>query len=329
VKTATKAATATRKLNYLDAVAEAVTSEMRRDPRVFAMGQDIRSGVYGDFHAAEFGERVRNLPISEGANAGAAVGAALTGMRPVLDFSIATFLYSGMDQIVNQAAKARYLFGGQASVPLVIKATVFYGANQAAHHTDRPWPMFMGVPGLKVLAPSTPYDAKGLLIAAIRDDDPVLSFEDSNLWSMRGSVPEDDYVIPIGEADIKREGTDVTLVAISGAVRHALTAVKTLAEEGIDVELIDPRTLSPMDYPTIIESVRKTHRLVVADPAVRTCSAASEIAATVGEECFGELLAPIRRVTVADVQVPFSPPLEREVILNADRIAAGVRSVLR
>jgi acetoin:2,6-dichlorophenolindophenol oxidoreductase subunit beta len=317
-----------RKLTFLQAIAEAVTSEMRRDPLVFTMGQDIRSGVYGDFQIEEFGERVRNLPISEGANAGAAVGAALAGMRPVLDFSISTFLYSGMDQVVNQAAKARYLFGGQAKVPVVIRAALFYGASQAAHHTDRPWPMFMNVPGLKIITPSTPYDVKGLLIAAIREDDPVMCFEDATLWGTRGVVPEESYAIPLGKADVKREGDDVTVVAISGAVRHALTAAAELAKEGVSVEVVDPRSLVPMDWDTIFASVDKTRRLVVADPAVRTCSAASEIAATVSEERFSSLLAPVRRVTVTDVHIPFSHVLEREVLVKPADIVAGVRRVL-
>jgi pyruvate dehydrogenase E1 component beta subunit len=317
-----------RKITFLAAVAEAVTSEMRRDPRVFTMGQDIRSGVYGDFGIEEFGERVRNLPISECANAGAAVGAALTGLRPVIDFSIATFLYSGMDQIVNQAAKARFLFGGQAKVPLVIRTALFYGGSQAAHHTDRPWPAFMNVPGIKIIAPSSPYDVKGLLTAAIREDDPVLSFEDSNLWGTRGVVPEEQYVIPLGQADIKRPGSDVTIVAIAGCVRHALTAAKTLEARSISAEVIDPRSLVPLDYDTILRSVGKTRRLVIADPAFRTCSAASEIAATVYDELFGLLRAPIERVTVPDTQIPFSPVLEREVLVNPDKIVVAVGRVM-
>jgi pyruvate dehydrogenase E1 component beta subunit len=292
------------------------------------MGQDIRSGVYGDYNLEEFGERVRNLPISEAANAGAAVGAALTGLRPVIDFSIATFLYSGMDQIVNQAAKARFLFGGQATVPLVIRTALFYGGNQAAHHTDRPYPMFMNVPGIKIIAPSTPYDAKGLLTAAIREDDPVLSFEDSNLWGMRGVVPQEQYVIPLGQADVKRTGSDVTIVAISGCVRHALAAAKLLEKDSISAEVVDPRSLVPLDFDTIGESVSRTRRLVIADPAFRTCSAASEIAATIYDECFDVLRAPIERVTVPDTQIGFSPALEREVLVNPEKIVSAVHRVM-
>lgn len=319
---------AERKITYYAAIAEAVTAEMRRDPSIFIMGQDIRSKIYGDFNTDEFGDRVRNLPISEAANAGAAVGAALTGMRPVIDFSMAPFLYSGMDQIVNQAAKARYLFGGQAKVPLVIRSTLFYGASQAAHHTDRPWPMFMNVPGLKIIAPSTPYDAKGLLTAAIRCDDPVLCFEDSSLWGTRGVVPEEQYAIPLGVADIKRAGDQVTIVAISGGVRTAMTAAQTLDKEGISAEVIDVRSLVPLDYATIFESVHKTRRLVIVDPAVRTCSAASEIAATVNEACFGRLDAPVQRVNVADIHIPFSPQLEKHVLLKPADVIEAVKRVL-
>lgn len=318
------------KKKYLEALVDGLLEEMRRDERVFLMGQDIRSGVYGDFgDLSEFGERIRNLPISEAANLGAAIGAALTGMRPVIDMTFSSFLYSSMDQVVNQAAKIRYMFGGQTEVPIVIRTFMSYRGSNAAHHSDRPYSMFMTVPGLKIIAPSTPADAKGLIKTAIREPDPVLTFEDSSAWGSRGEVADgDDALIPLGEAAVMQEGSDVTLVGIAGGVRLALQAVRELAKEGVSVELIDPRTLVPMDWETICASVGKTGRLVVVDPAPRTCSAASEIAATVGERCFGDLRTPPVLVTTPDIQTPFSPNLETEVLPGRDDVVAGVRRAL-
>ncbi|MET0887551.1 MAG: transketolase C-terminal domain-containing protein [Mycetocola sp.] len=317
------------KKSFLNATIEAIVEEMERDERVFIMGQDLRTGTYGAFPLDRFGDRVRNLPISEAANVGAAVGAALTGMRPVIDMTVSTFLYSGMDQIVNQAAKSRYMFGGQADVPVVIRATMFYGASQAAHHTDRPYPMFMNVPGLKIIVPSTAADAKGLMKSAIREPDPVMVFEDSNLWGTRSEVPDDvDFIIPLGKADIKQEGDDVTIVAIANGVRYSLQAAKELSAEGISAEVLDPRTLVPMDWDAIFASVRKTGRLVVVDPAFRTCGAASEIVTRVVENCYDDLkVAPVR-VTAPDMQVPFSPGLEKEILPNKEKVLAAVHSIL-
>jgi pyruvate dehydrogenase E1 component beta subunit len=317
------------KKNFLAALTEGIVEEMRRDERVFVMGQDIRSGTYGRYPVDEFGDRIRNLPISEAANVGAAVGAALTGMRPVIDMTISTFLYSGMDQIVNQAAKSRYMFGGQADVPVVIRATMFYGGSQAAHHTDRPYPMFMNVPGLKIIVPSNAADAKGLIKAAIREPDPVMVFEDSNLWGARAEVPDDeDFIVPLGKAAISREGTDVTIVAIANGVRLAMQAATELEQQGISAEVLDPRTLVPMDWDAIYSSVRKTGRLVVADPAFRTCGAASEIVSRVVEECYDDLRSRPVRVTAPDMQVPFSPVLEKEILISKDKIVAGVLTAL-
>jgi|SRR5581483_844461 len=320
-----------RELTYLQAIAEAGWQEMQRDPTVFVMGEDIRSGLFGATAGflEEFGpERVRNTPISEAGFVGAAIGAAMTGMRPIVDMSISVFLYVAMDQVVSQAAKDTYLFGGQARIPIVIRSALFYGGSNAAHHSDRPYPMFMNVPGLKIITPATPYDAKGLLKSAIRDDDPVLSFEDCTLWYSKGDVPEDDYTVPLGSADVKHEGSDVTVVAIAGAVPHAIAAATKLAPDGISVEVVDPRSLVPLDRDTILRSVAKTGRLVVADPAHTTCSAASEISAIVVENAFGDLVAPILRVTTPDVQIPFSPPLERTLYPNAEKIAIAVRRVM-
>jgi acetoin:2,6-dichlorophenolindophenol oxidoreductase subunit beta len=318
------------RMSMIDAIAAGVQEEMRRDDRVFVMGEDVRYGVYGGKGLVEeFGEeRVRNTPISEAGFLGAGVGAAITGMRPVVDMTISVFLYSAMDPLVSQAAKNRYMFGGQASMPIVIRSSLFYGAGQAAHHSDRPYPLFMNTPGLKIIVPSTPYDAKGLLKSAIRVDDPVLSFEDVTLWGTRSEVPEEEYTIPLGVADIKKDGTDVTIVAIAGAVPHALAVAKTLAAEQISAEVIDPRSLVPLDYDTILSSVARTGRLVVADPAHRTCGAAGEIAATVTEELFWDLQAPVIRVTTPDVQIPFSPALERQLFPTAEKIMAAVRKVL-
>jgi pyruvate dehydrogenase E1 component beta subunit len=320
-----------RELTYLQAIAEAGAEEMRRDPAVFVMGEDIRTGLFGATAGFldEFGpERVRNTPISETGFVGAAIGAAMTGMRPIVDMSISVFLYVAMDQVVSQAAKDTYLFGGQATIPLVIRSALFYGGSNAAHHSDRPYPMFMNVPGLKIITPTTPHDAKGLLKAAIREDDPVMCFEDCTLWYSKGPVPEEEYIIPLGTADIKRQGDDVTVVAVAGSVPHALAAAKQLEGEGISAEVIDPRTLVPLDWETILSSVAKTGRLVVADPAHTTCSAASEISAIVAEHGFENLRAPILRVTTPDVQIPFSPALERHLYPNAQKISAAARRVM-
>jgi len=327
------APTKTKTLMYLHAFIEAMKEEMRRDERVFLMGEDVQSPLFygptGTF-VEDFGEkRVRNTPISEAAFVGAAVGAAMTGMRPVVDITLACFLYVAMDQIISQAAKSRFMFGGQVSIPLVLRATMFYRSAIAAQHSDRPYPMFMGIPGLKIVAPSTPYDVKGLFKSAVRDDDVVLLFEDVTLHSLRGEVPVDDFLVPIGLADVKRRGSDVTVVAISGSVPHALAAAETLAGEGISVEVIDPRTLAPLDVPTILDSVGKTGHLVVADPAHRICSVASEISAIVAEEAFDSLRAPIVRVTTPQTHIPFSQALEKGMYPDATSIAAAVRSVVQ
>jgi pyruvate dehydrogenase E1 component beta subunit len=232
-----------------------------------------------------------------------------------------------MDQFVNQAAKNRYMFGGQASIPVVFRSAMFYGLNTGAHHSDRPYPMFMNVPGLKIVVPASPVDAKGLLRTAVDSDDPVLIFEACMLWGSKGEVPEEEYRVPFGEARTVREGTDVTVVAISSAVPEAAAAADSLAAEGVSVEVIDPRTLVPLDSEAILSSVARTGRLVVADPAHRTCSAAAEISAIVAEEAFGSLRAPIVRVTTPDTQIPFSPALERQLYPSRLGIADAVRRV--
>lgn len=323
----------TRRTSYLAAIREAVAEEMTRDPRVFIMGQDVRTSVFGSTKGlvAEFGpERVRDAPLSEAALCGAAVGAALTGLRPIADLTIASFVHVAMDQLVSQAAKSTYVFGGQCCVPVVFRAAMFYNAGAAAQHSDRPYPMLMNVPGLKIVAPSRPTAMKGLLKSAIRDDNPVICFEDSTVWGMREHLPTtEEVLIPLGEAAVLREGTDVTIVAIAGAVRLALAAAQLLADDGVSAEVIDPQTLVPLDIATIVASVRRTGRLVVADPANRTCSAASEIAALVGEQAFDELLAPIQRVTSPDIHVPFAPALEKLMYPTTASIAEAARTTMR
>lgn len=312
-------------MTYLEAAWSAICEEMRLDPRVFVMGQDLE--VEAAAVAKEFGtHRVRNTPIAEAGFIGAGLGAALTGMRPIVELGCSTFLYSAMDQVVNQAAKSRYMFGGQANVPLVIRAPVLYGMSLAAHHSDRPWAIFAQCPGLKIIVPSTPYDVKGLLRSALHDGNPVICFDDYNLAERRGEVPDTEYEVPIGLADIKRAGTDTTLVSLGAAVHTGLAAAQRLAEGGISVEVVDLRTIVPLDRGTILKSVRKTGRLIVVDPAPGMCSVASEIGATVAERAFEYLKSPIIRMTAPDIPVPFSPNLEElmfptidAIVMNAER----------
>jgi acetoin:2,6-dichlorophenolindophenol oxidoreductase subunit beta len=315
------------RITYAAAAKQAIHEEMRIDPRVFVMGHDVQSGLYADVMQELGAERVRNTPICEAGFYGAGIGAALTGMRPVIEAAFSTFFYSAMDQIANQAAKSRYMFGGQASVPLVIRCFVAYSVALAAHHSDRPWGLFAQVPGLKIIVPTTPYDVKGLLRSAIRDGNPVLCFDDFALLSSLGEVPEGDYTVPLGVADVKRVGSDITVVALAAAVHHSLAAAVVLEGEGISLEVIDVRSVSPLDRRTILESVRKTGRLLTVDAAPRTCSLASEIAATVAEQAFACLRAPVVRLTAPDVPVPFSPHLERLMYPTAETIAAAARRV--
>lgn len=312
-------------LTYMEAALQAICEEMRSDPRVFVMGEDLQEFSYASV-LNEFGtERIRSTPICETGFFGAGIGAALTGMRPVIEGAFSTFLYSAMDQIANQAAKSRYMFGGQANVSIVIRSAVSYGVASAAHHSDRPWGLFAQVPGLKIVVPSTPYDVKGLLKSAIRDGNPVLCFDDRVLLGTRGVVPDADYSIPLGVADIKRAGTDVTIVALAACVHSSLAAARTLEEQGISAEVIDLRSVIPLDRDTIIRSVQKTGRLLVVDPAPGTCSVASEIAATVAERALRSLKAPPLRLTAPDLPVPFSPDLERLMYPTV----AGIHSAAR
>ncbi len=327
-------------MSYLGAIGAAQREAMEADPSVVIIGEDVEANVYGttgggksrsdkgDFLQMFGSNRIRNTPISEEVIVGAAAGAAMTGLRPIVDLSYSSFLYMAMDQFVNQVAKNRYMFGGQASMPVVFRSAMFYGLNTGAHHSDRPYPMFMNVPGLKIVVPATPYDAKGLLRTAVDSDDPVLTFEACILWGTKGEVPEEEYRIPLGEARTVRRGDDATVVAISSAVPAAIAAAESLAEDGISVEVIDPRTLVPFDTEAVIRSVQRTGRLVVADPAHRTCSAAAEISAMVAEEAFESLRAPIVRVTTPDTQIPFSPSLEKQLYPSGPRITEAIRRVI-
>lgn len=243
--------------------------------------------------------------------------------------SIASFIYLASDPIINQAAKLRYMTGGQVKVPIVFRSSMYYQRSIAAQHSDRPYPMFLNVPGLKILCPSTAADIKGLLKSAVRDDDPVMIFEDTRLWPVKSEVPTDpEYLVPIGKADIKRVGTDVTIVAIAGAMRLVLEAAEALAAEGISVEVVDPRTLKPLDTETILHSVAKTGRLIVVENTHRLCSLSSEIAATVSEEAFDLLKKPVQRLTAPDVHVPFSPVLEKQMFPDKDKIIHAVKRML-
>jgi pyruvate dehydrogenase E1 component beta subunit len=317
----------TRNMSYFQAIFEAHQEEMRRDERVVLIGEDIslytKSGILDN----ALSERLFSTPISENGFCGMGVGAALTGLRPVVDLTIASFIYLAMDQIVNQAAKIRYMTGGQATIPIVFRASMWHEGANAAHHSDRPYPMLMNAPGLKIVVPATPADVKGLIKTAIRDDDPVVIFEDNSLWFQSGPVPAGEHLTPLGVAATVRPGDDVTLVAIGGARKVALEAAEALAGEGCSVEIIDPRSLVPLDRPAILGSLERTGRLVIVDPANRTCSAASEIAAIAAEEAFHHLKAPIVRITTPDVPIPFSPSLEDPLYPATAQIVEAIRKL--
>ena len=323
-----------RKITYREALREALREEMRRDSTVFLLGEDIGRYWGGAFKvteglAEEFGdERVKDTPISESAIIGTAVGAAITGMRPVAEIMFGDLTALAMDQIANQAAKIRYMFGGQASCPLVIRTPFGAGVNIASHHSQSLEAWFMHVPGLYVAVPSTPYDAKGLLKTAIRGDNPVFFCEHKLLYPVEDEVPEEEYNIPFGVADIKREGADVTIVATLYMVHKALNAAKQLEKEGVDAEVVDPRTLTPLDKQAIIRSVKKTGRLVIVSEDCKTAGVSAEIAAMVTEEAIDYLDAPIKRVAEPDTPIPFSPPLEQYVIPDEKAIMKAVKKVV-
>ena len=323
-----------RQITYRDALREALREEMLRDKTVFVLGEDVGRYWNGAFKvtkglAEEFGdERVRDTPISESAIIGVAAGAAITGMRPIAEIMFGDLSALAMDQIANQAAKMRYMFGGQAKVPVVIRTPFGAGVNIATHHSQSLEAWFMHVPGLKIAMPSTPYDAKGLLKTAIRDDDPVMFFEHKLLYPVEGEVPEEEYTIPFGVADVKREGKDVTIVATLYMVHKALSAAELLGKEGIDVEVVDPRTLVPLDKQAIIDSVRKTGRIAIVTEDCKTAGVSAEIAALVAEEALDYLDAPIKRVAEPDTPIPFSPPLENFILPNEKSIVKAVKEIV-
>ena len=318
------------KKTYLQALNEALDQEMERDPAVFILGEDVGQfgGCFGVTQGlfAKYGEaRVKDTPITESAIVGAATGAAAAGLRPVCEIMFVDFIGVALDQLFNQAAKMRYMFGGKAKIPMVLRAPQGAGIGAAAQHSQSLEAWFMHVPGLKVAIPSTPYDAKGLLIAAIRDDNPVVFLEHKLLYGIEGEVPDQPYTVEFGKAAVVREGTDVTLVATAKMVHTALDAAAQLAEMGISAEVIDPRTLLPLDTATMVSSVKKTHGLVIVHEAVKFAGAGAEIAAQVAEQAFDYLDAPIVRVAAPFTPVPFSVPLENAFIPNAADIVEAVK----
>jgi acetoin:2,6-dichlorophenolindophenol oxidoreductase subunit beta len=328
-----------RKLSMKDAINEAIDQEMTRDPTVIMMGEDIVGGEGSPGEAdawggvlgvtkglyAKHGKRLLDTPLSESAYIGAAIGAATCGLRPIAELMFVDFMGVCLDQIYNQAAKFRYMFGGKAETPVVIRAMCGAGFRAAAQHSQMLTPIFTHIPGLKVVCPSNAYDTKGLLIQSIRDNDPVIFLEHKNLYGYASEVPEESYAIPFGEANIVREGKDATIVTYGQTVHRSADAANALAQEGIECTVIDLRTLSPIDMDTILESVEETGRLICVDEANPRCSIAADISATVAQEAFHALKVPIRMVTAPHTPVPFSPVLEDAYVPTADAIAAAVR----
>jgi len=331
--TARQRAVKMRKMTYREALNEAIREEMRRDGRVFVMGEDV--AIYGGAYGVtrdlikEFGpERVRDTPISEAAIAGAAAGAAMTGMRPVAEIMYIDFSTIATDEIVNIAAKNRYMFGGKSTVPVVYRTQGGAGRGIAAHHSGSLEAWYVHSPGILVVMPSTPFDAKGLLKTCIRDDNPIMFIEHKMLYSTEGDVPEEEYTVPLGVADVKREGADVTIVAYSRMVLSALEAAEELVEEEIEAEIVDLRTLKPLDIDTIASSVKKTSKVVVVHEGYRTCGVGAELAAQIMEKCFDYLDAPIKRVAGADVPIPMSPVLEEAAIPSKEKIIEAVKQIV-
>jgi acetoin:2,6-dichlorophenolindophenol oxidoreductase subunit beta len=327
-----------KEITYKEAITEALFEEMERDSRVFLMGEDLRvffgGGPLGvtpsERFLKRFGpERVRDTPISEASFIGAGVGAAITGMKPVVELMFVDFAGVCFDQLTNNAGKLRYIMGGQYNVPLVVRTTIGAGSSFAAVHSQTLYSLFAHSPGLKIVVPSTPADAKGLLKTAIRDQDPVIFFEHRGLYGMKGEVPTKEYTTPFGVADVKRKGKDVTIVAISAMVQRALEAAETLQKyAGISAEVVDPRTLVPLDEKTILDSVAKTSRLVVVDEDYERCGMASEIAAIVANKGFTSLKAPIKTLATPTVPIPYSKDLERTLLPDAAKISAAAKEIV-
>ncbi|MGI6778285.1 MAG: alpha-ketoacid dehydrogenase subunit beta [Acetivibrionales bacterium] len=324
-----------REITYAQAIKEAMCEEMRKDENVFLMGEDV--GLYGGAFGVsvgmyqEFGEeRVKDTPISEAAIAGAAGGAAVTGMRPIAEIMFSDFTSIAMDQLANQAAKMRYMFGGKAKVPMVLRTPGGSGTGAAAQHSQSIEAWFCHVPGLKVVVPSTPYDAKGLLKAAIRDDNPVMFFEQKLLYRKKGPVPEEEYIIPLGEAEIKREGKDVTVITYGRMVPLCLEVAGELSKEGIDIEILDPRTLIPLDKEAIIKSAKKTGRVLIVHEACQTGGFGGEIAAVIADsEAFFYLDAPVKRLGGLDVPIPYCPELEKNVVPTFEKVREAIYELIK
>ena len=319
-----------RDIGFIEAINEALAEEMQRDPTVFIMGEDVKLGAFGATRGLvdKFGpKRVRNTPISEAGFAGAGVGAAMAGMRPVVEIEFASFFYCCWDQICNQAGKLRYMSGGQARMPITYRCVFGAMGSAAAQHSEVVYPQFLSAPGLKIVIPSDAGDMKGLLKTSIRDDDPVLVFEHGRLGFTRGQVPDGDHVVPLGKGAVKRAGKDVTIVALGAMVSKALSVAEELAHDGISVEVFDPRTLVPLDAEGMLASVAKTGRVVIADEGHLRGGAAADLAAIIVDKGFDYLNAPIKRVTALDTPIPFSPPLEEFVLPNEAKIKAAVLEV--
>ena len=320
-----------REITFIQAINEALAEELRLDPKTFLMGLDVWVGAFGATSGLtdEFGaDRILNAPISEAGYAGAGVGAAMAGMRPIVEIEFASFFYCCWDQVCNQAAKLRYMSGGQADMPITFRAVCGAVGSAAAQHSETVYSQFMSVPGLKIVVPSDVHDMKGLLKSAIRDNNPVLVFEHLKLGRSKQTVPDEEYLVPLGQAAVKREGADVTVVAVGFMVSRALKAADALAADGISVEVVDPRSLIPLDEDTLLKSVAKTQRVLVVDEGHLRCGAAAEIAAVIADKGFDFLDAPVKRLTAPDVPVPFSPPLEKFVLPDDKKIVAAVKELL-
>lgn len=317
-----------REMMYGEAMATAIMEEMKRDPNVIFYGQNMAMTERDPMLKAFGRNRVRIAPISETAEIGIAIGAAMTGLRPIVELWMSEFMLVAMDQVINEAPRLRYMSGGQVKVPIVLKAGYGFAAGWAGQHSNCIYHTMMGIPGLKVVLPSTPADAKGLMAAAIRDDNPVVYLHPYMLMIDSGEVPEGEFVVPIGVAEVKRQGTDITIVATGWMVKKSLAAAEQLSKEGISAEVVDPRSLAPLDVDTIVNSVKKTGRLVLVDQAPRHSSAAAIIAAEVAEHGFEHLRAPIKMVTALDTSIPYSEPLENYVLPNEEKIVQAAKSVL-
>ncbi len=319
-----------RTITFSQAIVEAQAEELRRDKKVFLIGEDVRSNLYGATGGLyeEFGERIVNTPIAEAGLFGAGFGAALVGMHPIIDVGHCGFFYCAYDQIISNAAKSRYMYGGQCTMGATIRANLTYGIGAPTAHAERNYPMFMHTPGIKIAVPSTPYDMKGMLKAAIRDDNLCMVYETTLLRPVKGEVPEEDYTVEFGKAAIRREGTDVTLIGIANEMRVCMGAAEILEKEGISCEVIDPRSLVPLDVETIVNSVCKTGYAVIDDPACLTCSAASEISTVIAENAFDSLKAPVVRICAPDSPVPLGPQ-GNGFWATKEQVAQKIRELLK